>query len=27
VTSRLTHGNTSKVFLADPEDGMTTKEI
>ncbi len=27
MTSRLTHGNTSKVFFADPEDGMTMSVI
>ena len=27
MTSRLTHGNTSKIFLADPEDGMMMSDL
>jgi hypothetical protein len=26
LASRLTNGNTSKVLLADPEDGMTMSD-
>ena len=26
LASRLTHGNTNKVLLADPEDGMTMSD-